>query len=60
MMKIYCTKHEFKNPIVNCNESTSCYNCVLKNICENNEADKCEALTNIVELIADPPRDETE
>ena len=59
-MKIYCTKHEFKKLIVNCYESTSCFNCVLQNICENNEADKCEVLINIVELIADPPRDETE
>ena len=55
---IYCTKHEFKNMIVNCNESASCYNCVLKHICENNEADKCAVLTNIVELIADPPKED--
>ena len=57
-MKIYCTKHEFKKLIVNCNESTYCYCCVLGNICENNEADKCEVLINIVELISDPPRED--
>ena len=48
-MKIECTKREFANMIIACNESQSCYGCALKKVCGDKE--KGELIGDIVEIV---------
>lgn len=62
-MIIKCTKQEFKNMIVSCQESSSCFCCALKEFCldENihaNEKHKGDLLPIIVDIVPDSEGDQ--
>lgn len=50
-MKLQCTKREFKDMIIACNESASCLNCALRNYC--GEKEKGELIADVAEIVPD-------
>ncbi len=50
-MIIKCTKMEFAKMLLRCDQSTSCTDCILNNICSETDKDGIEVLVEITELV---------
>lgn len=50
MIEIKCDRYDFKNMIIACNESTSCFSCIFHKFCVEENLDKGEFIADIVDI----------